>query len=120
VGRAFASEEVHFDLATATFLPRQGQLGTVAVTGNQPATTWAGWAMAREGLTVITDAVAADLLVTATVAGGQRSWQVRSAAGISEHADIASLVGAVRGLLPALVTLPRAGDPAPAAKHGPL
>ena len=120
VGRAFASDEVHFDLATATFVARPGQLGTVAVAGSQPAATWAGWAMAREGLTVIADAAAADLVVTATVAGGRRSWQVRSAAGTSEHPDVASLVGAVRGLLPALVTLPRAGDPAPAAKHGPL
>ena len=120
VGRAFASDEVHFDLATATFVARPGQLGTVAVAGSQPAATWAGWAMAREGLTVIADAAAADLVVTATVVGGRRSWQVRSAAGTSEHPDVASLVGAVRGLLPALVTLPRAGDPAPAAKHGPL
>ncbi len=117
VGRAFANAEVRFDLATATFVARAGQLGTVAVTGNEPAATWAGWAMAREGLSVIADAAAADLVVTVTVVGGQRSWQVRSAAGISEHPDVASLVAAVRGLLPSLVTLPRAGDPAPAAKH---
>jgi len=117
VGRAFASEEVHFDLATATFLPRQGQLGTVVVAGHEPAATWAGWAMAREGLSVIADAADADLVVTATVAGGQRSWQVRSAAGTSEHPDVASLVGAVRGLLPALASVSRNGKQSPNAQR---
>jgi len=110
VGRAFASDEVHFDLATATFVARPGQLGTVAVTGVQPAATWVGWAMAREGLTVIAEAAEADLVVTATVAGGRRSWQMRSVAGISEHPDIASLVGAVRGLLPTLASVSGAGE----------
>ena len=110
VGRAFASDEVHFDLATATFVARPGQLGTVAVTGVQPAATWVGWAMVREGLTVIAEAAEADLVVTATVAGGRRSWQMRSVAGISEHPDIASLVGAVRGLLPTLASVSGAGE----------
>ncbi len=110
VGRAFASDEVHFDLATATFVARPGQLGTVAVTGVRPAATWVGWAMAREGLTVIAEAAEADLVVTATVAGGRRSWQMRSVAGISEHPDIASLVGAVRGLLPTLASVSGAGE----------
>jgi iron complex transport system ATP-binding protein len=103
VGRAFASDEVTFDLARGVFVPTPAILARVWVSGNGMRAEWTRRAMEREGLAIEESAAVA-------VEVGDAAWQVRWAHGSSRHDSIRSVVEHVRTLLPQL-----AEDGAPAA-----
>lgn len=98
MARAFASDEVSFDLSRGTFVPVGHGVGTVRVEGEGVEAVWAGRALEREGFEVTRDtAVPADAVVA--VRPGP-VWRLTVGAGPgSEHPTLAALVAATRGVL---------------------
>ena len=94
VGRAFASDEVTFDLERGVFVPVPATLAGVSVAGSGAAATWTRRAMEREGLAVVADAE-----VVITVAHGE--WTVATPARTDTVHSIRDVVGRVRAALPA-------------------
>lgn len=96
MGRAFAADEVTFDLQRGTFVPSGHGVGTVRVTGRGPAAIWAGRALEREGFALVGAETAADAEVV--VIDGDR-WQLVAGRDRSEHDTLASLVAEARTIL---------------------
>ena len=97
VGRAFASDEVTFDVARGVFVPTPAHLSTVTVRGMGLAADWTRRAMEREGLAVTQDA---EVVVTVS----EDAWTVSSPGGAQTVSSIRAVVETVRGLLPGLST----------------
>lgn len=95
VGRAFASEEVSFDLERGVFVPTPATLAAVAVRGTGTAAVWTRRAMEREGLAVVDDS---PLVVTV----GERDWTVSTPHSRDRAESIAAVVELVRDALPLL------------------
>ena len=110
VGRAFAGDEVTFDVQRGVFVPIPAQLATVAVTGTGLAADWTRRAMVREGLSVVNDA-------EITVVVDADGWTVRTANDRQHAHSIAAAVKLVREALPGLAVSPsaarRSGGPLP-------
>ena len=100
VGRAFAGNEVTFDVARGVFVPTPAILARVWVAGDGLRAEWTRRAMEREGLAI-------EQTAAVTVEVGDAQWLVRWPAGSSRHDSISSVVEHVRTLLPQL-----AGDAA--------
>ena len=103
VGRAFASEEVTFDLQRGVFVSTPAQLASVVVIGGGLPGEWTRRAMAREGLAVTDHAE-----ITIAVEPGQ--WVVRTPGGWQTAKSIRAVVDLVRAALPGAAVSP-AGEP---------
>jgi iron complex transport system ATP-binding protein len=95
VGRAFASDEVTFDLTRGVFVPTPAVLATVAVHGDGARAQWTRRAMEREGLAVADDA---ELIIDV----GAEHWTVHGPHGRAEYPTLHAVVSALRNLLPQL------------------
>jgi iron complex transport system ATP-binding protein len=98
MARAFASDEVDFDLSRGTFVPAGHGVGTVRVEGEGVEAVWAGRALEREGFEVTRDAAVPADAVVAVCPGPV--WRLTVGSGPpSEHPTLAGLVAATRGVL---------------------
>ena len=95
VERAFASDDVTFDLTRGVFVPTPAILARVHVAGAGVRADWTRRAMEREGL-------ALDAGAPIVVEVGDEGWQVRWPKGSSQHPSIKGVVEHVRTLLPQL------------------
>ena len=106
VGRAFASDEVTFDVDRGVFVPVPAALAGVVVTGSGSAAVWTRRAMEREGLAVV-DSAEVGVLV------GEGGWTVTTPDGQYEVDTIRGVVEAVRAALPQLAAHAVAPRPDP-------
>ncbi|MPZ74407.1 MAG: ATP-binding cassette domain-containing protein [Nitriliruptorales bacterium] len=99
VARAFAGDEVTFDMQRGVFVPVPAMLAGVAVSGDGLAAVWTRRAMEREGLAVEESA-------PVTVEVGDGAWTIRTPGGSSIATTISETVAQVRAALPDLADSP--------------
>jgi iron complex transport system ATP-binding protein len=103
VGRAFAGDEVTFDLARGVFVPTPAVVATVAVRGDGTRAEWTRRAVEREGLAVDDGA---DLSIDV----GDADWTVLGPHGSTACTSLSQVVRALRDLLPQLAQLDSVSD----------